>query len=112
MDLIAGANTIVPTTALTLEIQVFGIDSTALDFSAYSLAAQTNKVRGDDDMIFYGQLNNQNHSIYLEQKSIISFHLQLHKIDAQIHRIAICATLANEQLNFSNIFRNIHLGSR
>lgn len=103
MDLIAGANTIVPTTALTLEIQVFGIDSTALDFSAYSLAAQTNKVRGDDDMIFYGLLNNQNHSIYLEQKSIISFHLQLHKIDAQIHRIAICATLANEQLNFSNI---------
>lgn len=103
MDLIAGANTIVPTTELTFEIQVFGVDQTALDFSAYCLSPQTNQVRGDDDMIFYGQLSNQNRSVSLQQKSAIYFQLHLNKVDPQIHRIAICATLANEQLNFSNI---------
>ncbi len=102
MDLIAGANIIVPTTKLILEIQISGIPSTELDFSAYSLTEQ-HKVRGDNDMIFYGQLQNADSSIQLEQRGNILFHLNLPQIHPQIQRIAICATLANEQFNFSRL---------
>lgn len=102
MDLIAGANTIIPTEMLHLEIQVFGINITELDFSAYCLD-HSNKVRGDDDMIFYGQLQNIKHTIQLEQTQYTLFHLNLPKVDPQIQRIAICATLADEQHNFSRL---------
>lgn len=52
MELTIGANSIVPTLKLELNIQIFGIDLSELDFSAYILSNQNQKVRGDDDMIF------------------------------------------------------------
>ena len=68
MELVAGANTIIPTSRISIEIQIFGIDSSELDFSAYSLATNA-KVCSDDDMIFYGQLHNKSQTIKLIQAS-------------------------------------------
>jgi hypothetical protein len=51
VELTIGANSIVPTLKLELNIQIFGIDLSELDFSAYILSNQNQKVRGDDDIL-------------------------------------------------------------
>lgn len=103
MELVAGANIIIPTSLISIETQIFGIDISELDFSAYSLAKNA-KVCGDDDMIFYGQTHNKSKTIKLNQtSSLVSFQINLAEISPHIDKISICATLANEQLNFSSI---------
>lgn len=103
MELVAGANTIIPTSRISIEIQIFGIDSSELDFSAYSLATNA-KVCSDDDMIFYGQLHNKSQTIKLTQtSSSVCFQINLPEVSPQINKISICATLANEQQDFSSV---------
>ena len=103
MELVAGANTIIPTSLISIEIQIFGIDSSELDFSAYSLATNA-KVCSDDDMIFYGQLHNKSQTIKLTQtSSSVCFQINLPEVSPQINKISICATLANEQQDFSSV---------
>jgi len=103
MELVAGANTIIPTSPINIEIQIFGVEASELDFSAYSLAENA-KVRGDDDMIFYGQLHNKAQTIKLTQAiASVSFQINLAEVSPQINKIAICATLADERKNFSSV---------
>lgn len=105
-ELIIGANTVVPSTKIKLNIQVFGAELADLDFSAYILSSQTQKVRGDDDMIFYGQLQNQAHTVILSHthfNNSASLILNLPSISSEIGKIAICATMANKDQNFSQI---------
>ena len=103
MELVAGANTIIPTSPIKIEIQIFGVEASELDFSAYSLAENA-KVRGDDDMIFYGQLHNKAQTIKLTQAiASVSFQINLAEVSPQINKIAICATLADERKNFSSV---------
>jgi stress response protein SCP2 len=103
MELVAGANTIIPTSRISIEIQIFGIDSSELDFSAYSLATNA-KVCSDDDMIFYGQLHNKSQTIKLTQtSSSVCFQINLPEVSPKINKISICATLANEQQDFSSV---------
>ena len=110
MELVAGANTIIPTSRISIEIQIFGIDSSELDFSAYSLATNA-KVCSDDDMIFYGQLHNKSQTIKLTQtSSSVCFQINLPEVSPQINKISICATLANEQQDFSSVnYLNINI---
>ena len=104
-ELIIGANTLIPQTTITLTIQVFGVELSDLDFSSYILSNQTQKVRGDDDMIFYGQPHNQAHTVILSNINIntVSITLKLPSISSDIGKVAICATMANKDHNFSNI---------
>lgn len=104
MELVAGANIVLPTSSIKLDVEVFGTTAESLDFSAYLLANPFNKVRGDDDMIFYGQLHNRNQTVKLKYNySLVTFDIDLIQIDSQVNKIAICATLANEQETFANI---------
>lgn len=70
MELTLGANTALNTTQLTVDIQVFGFSAAELDFSVYRLAQQSQKVRGDDDMIFYGQPQDQARSLSLSSTAV------------------------------------------
>ncbi len=91
-QLIAGANTALPNVPLRLEIRQHG-QKTA-DISAYVLAESTQKVRGDQDMIFYNQPSNANRSIVLtSQQSQANFDLSLNQLEPSIGKVAICATL-------------------
>lgn len=105
MELIIGANTVIPSSQLVLNIQIFGVDLSEIDFSAYILDHHTKKVRGDDDMIFYGQLHNQNQTVILKtiNHNTLEFHVNLPFISNDISSIAICGTMANKPNKFSKI---------
>lgn len=105
MELIIGANTALPTDNINIEIAVLGSDLSELDFSAYILSKATSKVRGDDDMIFYGQLNNQSSTVILSNKNhnTVRFMLDLRNIDLSIGKISICATCTDAISSFSQV---------
>ncbi|TCB08164.1 tellurium resistance protein, partial [Acinetobacter sp. ANC 4641] len=104
MELTLGANTALATTQLTVDIQVFGLSAADLDFSVYRLAQQTQQVRGDDDMIFYGQPHDQAQTLSLSGNSIgACLTIDLSRQPPEIEKIAICATLAHSFHNFSAI---------
>ena len=69
MQLTIGANTSIPNDQLELHLQVrqrAGQNAT-VDVSAYALTEATQKVRGDQDMIFYGQMRHASGAIELQQ---------------------------------------------
>ncbi|WP_111891524.1 TerD family protein [Acinetobacter sp. MB5] len=102
IELTLGANTALNTTQLTVDIQVFGLSAAELDFSVYRLAQQSQKVRGDDDMIFYGQPQDQARSLSLSSSAVgACLMVDLSRQAPEIERIAICATLADVSRNFS-----------
>ncbi len=94
MKLIAGANTSLPSLAIDFVVTQLGTQGPVADLSAYLLMQGTAKVRGDHDMVFYGQTQNSNASVKLNQASTVSnFQLQLDKVDPTIEKIALTATL-------------------
>ncbi|PVZ89343.1 tellurium resistance protein [Serratia sp. S1B] len=98
MQLIAGANTILPTPSVELVIRARVPQAIDLDITAYLLEQTTQKVRGDTDMIFYGQTHTPNQSIQLFESASQPDHLTRIRIntaqlDSAIGKIAICATL-------------------
>ena len=102
MDLTIGANTAVPTAVLELSVQLQSSRQLSADISAYVLAESTQKVRGDDDMIFYGQLRNQSGTVTLRSEQTAStFTLDLARIAAGVGKIAFSATLDQPQTTFS-----------
>jgi stress response protein SCP2 len=105
VELTIGANSIVPTLKLELNIQIFGIDLSELDFSAYILSNQNQKVRGDDDMIFYGQLHNRARNVVLSQinSNTVQLNVNLPSIDTHVGKIAFCVTMANVSDTFSKV---------
>lgn len=104
MELMPGANIIVPTTVITLELQPFGVDASAIDFSIYTLDAISHKVRGDDDMIFYNQPHNIAKTVSLSQKGLgVLLQFELARMSSQIGKVAVCATLSDENTNFSQL---------
>lgn len=105
-ELIVGANT--PINAQTLEISIRTKAPVATDVSAYLLASSTQKVRGDDDMVFYGQPNNANKSVsLLSQTNPYRFRLMLNNIASDIGKIALTLTL--EGASSVQALQNIHV---
>ena len=105
MQLIAGGNLALNAHNIEICIKTSFSSSIELDVTAYQLAQNTLKVRGDQDMIFYGQQSTANKSIILNESSskdayITRLKIDTSLIDSQIQKIAICLTL-NEphQLN-------------
>lgn len=105
MQLMIGANTVLHATKISVNIQIIGHSRDALDFSTYLLSQSTLKVRGDDDMIFYGQTTNLNRSVILsnDNSNKVNMMIDLQKIDADISKIAICATVVDTTQTFSSI---------
>lgn len=95
MQLTAGANIPLPSSNIHLAIHHQTSANTELDVTAYILSAH-GKVRGDADMIFYGQTHTTNRSIVLsssEQGTL--FDIDTSKLDNDVQKISICVTLNN-----------------
>lgn len=107
MQLTIGANTAIPTDQLELHLQVIPRSGTVatVDVSAYALAEATQKVRGDQDMIFYGQLRHQSGAIELQQVDAhhSRFILKLPQIDNTLGKIAFTAALEQAGQTFNSI---------
>ena len=69
MQLIAGGNLALNAHNIEICIKTSFSSSIELDVTAYQLAQNTLKVRGDQDMIFYGQQSTANKSIILNESS-------------------------------------------
>ena len=107
MQLTIGANTSIPNDQLELHLQVrrrAGQNAT-VDVSAYALAETTQKVRGDQDMIFYGQMRHASGAIELQQIDAENsrFLLKLPQVDTLLGKIAFTATLEQAGQTFNSI---------
>ena len=107
MQLVAGGNIALASEIIEILIKTTVPMPIELDLTAYLLAKDTQKVRGDQDMIFYGQPQTPNQSVVLVQSSSNDPYLTQLKIntallDSDIQKVTLCATL-NEPNNFSRI---------
>lgn len=106
-----GANTAVPSDALTitLKLEPASVANLAVDISAF-LLAENGKVRGDQDMVFYGQTRNANGSVHLAESSAgqARFTVNLPDIEAALEKIAFTATIDENRQPFA-AFRSIEL---
>lgn len=94
IQLTAGANTALSSPNIEIRIKQHSTQGAQADVSAYALEQSTQKVRGDQDMIFYGQTSTASGSIRLQQNgSSSTFQLDLSKIEPVIAKIAVSATL-------------------
>ena len=102
-QLVAGANASVPREKLHVEVllspaQVSGAE---VDISAFVLTAN-GKVRGDDDMVFYGQPRPGNGSVAFVGNSAgrAEFSVDLPNVLANTEKIAFTATIHENRTNF------------
>jgi tellurite resistance protein TerA len=109
--LVAGANHPVPREKLTIEVvlapaQVSGAE---VDISAFVLGA-AGKVRGDDDMVFYGQPHPGNGSVALLGNSTgrATFSVDLPAVGAGIEKIAFTATIHENRQKFG-VFESLQV---
>lgn len=105
-SLTPGANASVPTGTLSVDIrfvppQVAGAD---IDVSAFLLTS-AGKVRGDQDMIFYGQKSSADGSVALRDSSPgqVTFSLDLERLDPAIDKIALTATIYENRASFASL---------
>ncbi|MEQ1322813.1 TerD family protein [Acinetobacter soli] len=96
-QLITGANLALSQSQCQVKIKTTLAAHIGLDVTAYVLNAQA-KVRGDADMIFYGQKQTPNRSVELVEATIkapyiAQFNLNTQLFDADISKLAICATV-------------------
>jgi len=107
MQLIAGGNIQLSEQEVEIWIKTSFSSALELDVTAYLLDANTQKVRGDHDMIFYGQTQTHNQSIVLMESTsktpyLTKIKINTARIDAQIQKIALCVTL-NEPYQLSQV---------
>ncbi|WP_257793075.1 TerD family protein [Vitreoscilla sp. C1] len=105
MQLTAGANLALPNSDVMVKIKTSVPSHLGLDITAYILDASTSKVRGDADMIFYGQTHTANKSVELQESAHKSpfettLHVNTNLLDSSVGKIALCATL-DGQANIS-----------
>ncbi|MCU4425680.1 TerD domain-containing protein [Acinetobacter sp. IK31] len=107
MQLIAGGNIALASEVVEILIKTSILNQVEVDCTAYLLAQSTQKVRGDQDMIFYGQTQTRNQSVVLTQSNsnnpyLTKFKINTALLDPQIQKVTLCATI-NEPNNFSRI---------
>lgn len=98
MQLSAGANLALSSSNVVIKVKTSVPSHLALDITAYILDASTLKVRGDADMIFYGQKQTTNSSVVLQESSSknpfeTSLHVNTQLLENSIGKIALCATI-------------------
>ena len=112
MQLTAGANLVLNGSDVQIKIKTGMPQHIALDVTSYILSASTNKVRGDADMIFYGQKSTANRSVELIESIAKSpfeatFKINTQALDTEVGKVAICATI--DGLATINALQNINL---
>lgn len=93
MSLTPGSNLVVPTQALCVRI----LAGAPVDVSAFRLFAN-GRVRGDPDMVFYGQPDNDDNTISLANEgNNTSFAVDLNRLKPDVQKVAFTATCEGNQ---------------
>ncbi|HHC73583.1 MAG TPA: tellurium resistance protein TerA, partial [Thiothrix sp.] len=113
INLIAGANHRVPQQPLQLDVHLYPpqLANVEVDISAFLLDVQ-GKVRGDADMVFYGQTRSGNGSVQLQESraGYAKFSVDLTQIESAITKIAFSATIHENRKTFASFQRiELHL---
>ncbi|MCU1726352.1 TerD family protein [Pseudomonas sp. 7P_10.2_Bac1] len=97
-----GANTGVSTHSLSVTVSFSPVPGAEVDVSAFLLDA-SGKVRGDNDMCFFGQQSVNNGAVKLLESvpGRAVFSLDLTAIDAAIEKVALTATVYENKAQFS-----------
>ena len=97
-----GANTAVASGTLSVTIGYTPVPGADLDVSAF-LLNESGKVRGDNDMCFFGQQSVNNGAVKLVESAAgrSVFSLNLDAIDAAIEKVALTATIYENKANFA-----------
>jgi tellurite resistance protein TerA len=102
-QLVAGANCPVPPEKLQVEVTLSpaNVSGVEVDISAFALASN-GKVRGDDDMVFYGQPRPGNGSVAFVANSAgrAEFSIDIPKLLATTEKIAFTATIHENRKTF------------
>jgi tellurite resistance protein TerA len=108
VNLVAGANHCVPQQRLQLDVHLYPpqLANVEVDISAFLLNAQ-GKVRGDADMVFYGQTCSGNGSVHLQDSraGYAKFSVDLAQIEPAISKIAFSATIHENRQTFASFQR-------
>ncbi|MGR2826112.1 tellurium resistance protein [Acinetobacter sp. 1124_18A] len=96
-QLMTGANLALSCSQFYLRFKTALPSDIGLDVTAYLLNSQ-GKVRGDADMIFYGQKQTPNCSVKLNETTnnmsyFAQFNINTQMLDGDINKIAVCATV-------------------
>lgn len=114
VNLVAGANHRVPQQRLQLDVHLYPpqLANVEVDISAFLLNTQ-GKVRGDADMVFYGQTHSGNGSVHLQESrsGYAKFSVDLAQIEPDISKIAFSATIHENRQTFAS-FQRIELQIR
>ncbi|KQB52977.1 tellurium resistance protein TerA [Pseudomonas endophytica] len=97
-----GANTSVPTQVLSATVSYSPVPGADLDVSAF-LLDESGKVRGDNDMCFFGQQSVNMGAVKLLESSSgrAVFSLDLGALDSAIEKVALTATIYQNIAQFS-----------
>lgn len=105
--LVAGANTNLPTGDITVRI----ISNQAIDCAAYQLS-NNSKVRGDGDMVFYGQMQSNDNSVkYRGHETDCFFDINLFNQPSAIEKIALAFSSDKPISQLGNIKLQVMQGS-
>jgi len=104
INLAPGANTSVTTGQLTVEVSYSALSVADIDISAFVLDAN-GKVRGDQDMCFYGQKSVNGGAVQMTDTSSgrAVFMLDLSRLEPAIEKIALTATLYENKASFDSV---------
>lgn len=102
--LVPGGNAPVATGSLRVELGYSPILGADIDVSAFALTA-AGKVRGDNDMCFYGQPSVLNGSVQLVEAAAgrAVFTVDLSRLDATIEKVALTATIYDNKASFDRV---------
>ncbi|QZI72205.1 TerD family protein [Pseudomonas protegens] len=102
--LVPGGNAPVATGSLRVEVGYSPIPGADIDVSAFALTT-TGKVRGDDDMCFYGQPSVLGGAVQLVDTAAgrAVFTVDLSRLDAAIERVALTATIYENKASFDRV---------
>lgn len=102
--LVPGGNAPVAPGNLRVEVSYSPIPGADIDVSAFALAA-TGKVRGDNDMCFYGQSNILGGSVQMVDSAAgrAAFTVDLSRLDTAIEKVALTATIYENKASFSRV---------
>jgi tellurite resistance protein TerA len=102
--LVPGANAPVTSGSLTVDVRYAPLAGVDIDVSAFVLTA-AGKVRGDQDMCFYGQKSVNGGAVQLVEASsgLARFNLDLSRLDPEVEKVALSATIHENKASFSSV---------
>ncbi|WP_122563809.1 TerD family protein [Pseudomonas viridiflava] len=105
-QLVPGANAPVAAGPLTVDVSYSPLAGADIDVSAFLLTS-SGKVRGDQDMCFYGQKSVNGGAVQLTETSAgrAVFTLDPSRLDAVIEKVALTATIYENKASFDSVSR-------